>query len=63
MIPTYIEFEAKNENDIKTVCQKLDIDYQSLTTFDVTTIYHNYGISIENISHLQLEEQRKKEYK
>ena len=44
-IPTYVEFEAKNESDIRNVCSKLGIDFENLVTFGVTEIYKHYGIS------------------
>lgn len=42
-IPAYVEFEAKDEQKIKQVCKKLDIDFLSLTSIDVEKIYNHYG--------------------
>ena len=62
MIPTYLEIEAENEEKIKNVCKKLDIDYASLTSLDVQSIYLNYGIDLNRIQILKLEEERKGRY-
>lgn len=58
-IPTYVEFEAQNETDIKNVCKKLEIDFDTLVTDDVVSIYNKYGISFDEIKVLKLEEERK----
>lgn len=58
-IPTYVEFEGKCEEDIKNVCQKLNIEFEKLTTMDVSAVYLHYGIDIEKQSILVLEENRK----
>ncbi len=59
-IPTYIEFEADSEEKIKFVCKKLDIDYNSLVTLDVVSIYEHYGFNFKTAQNeLQLEEERK----
>ncbi|MBO7527106.1 MAG: CYTH domain-containing protein [Clostridia bacterium] len=58
-IPTYVEFEANSEKAIKDVCKKLGINYNSLVTLDVTSIYEKYGIDISKINILELEENRK----
>lgn len=60
MIPTYVEFEAQQEDDIRAVCSKLGIDFGSLTTMDVTSIYNHYGFDFSSISNrVELEEERK----
>lgn len=60
MIPTYVEFEAENEEQIKTVCEKLDVDFSKLVTLDVSSIYLHYGIEIEKLPQvITLEENRK----
>ena len=58
-IPTYLEFEADNEEAIKSVVAKLGIDYTNLTTLDVNSIYLHYGINPEEMNTLVLEEERK----
>ena len=58
-IPTYIEFEAQSEDDIKNVCKKLDIDFEKLVTLDVCSIYNHYGLKIEDYKILTLEDDRK----
>ena len=59
MIPAYVEFEANSENEIKAVCQKLDIDFESLTTLDVQSIYANYGLNINSLPEILLENDKK----
>lgn len=59
MIPAYVEFEANSENEIKAVCEKLDIDFESLTTLDVQSIYANYGLNINSLPEILLENDKK----
>ncbi len=59
-IPTYVEFEAETEEDIKNVCKKLEINFDSLVTLDVSSIYSHYGYDIEKFDKkVLLEEERK----
>lgn len=60
MIPTYVEFEAESEADIRRVCDILDVNFDSLVTLDVSSIYTHYGIDIEKLPQVvTLEEDRK----
>ncbi len=59
LIPTYVEFEATSEDKIRNVCKKLSLDYSSLVTLDVTSIYSRYGIEINSRPHILLEQKRK----
>ena len=59
-IPTYMELEADSVDTIKQVCDKLCIDYTKLVTLDVQSIYTHYGIDIDSMSELVLEEDRKR---
>ena len=54
-----VEFEAEKQEDIEKLCKKLDIDFNSLVTLDVHSIYSHYGIDINNFDKLILEENRK----
>lgn len=58
-IPTYAEFEAQNEESIRNVCKKLDIDFDKLVTTDVDSIYKLYGIELSRLPIISLEEERK----
>lgn len=58
-IPTYVEFEGENQEDIEKVCTKLDIDFNNLVTLDVSSIYNHYGLDINYMPCVQLEEDRK----
>lgn len=61
MIPTYAEFEGKTEEDIKNVCKILEIDYSSLVTIGVDSIYKHYGFDLSTIPVIKLEEERKQQ--
>ena len=61
-IPTYVEFEAGSEQDIKNVCAKLGLDFNSLTTMDVCSIYDHYNLPMSGLPQiLCLEDERKQE--
>jgi len=60
LIPTYAEFEAGNEEQIKKVCEKLGIEFNDLTSLDVSSIYEQYGYNINNTPMLELEEERQR---
>lgn len=62
-IPTYIEFEGESEKAIFDVCKKLGLDCQKLVTLDVSSIYNYYGLEINNIKILSLEDERKNIFK
>ena len=55
MIPAYVEFEAGSENEIRSVCKKLGIDFNNLTTLDVQSIYAKYGLDINKMPEILLE--------
>ena len=59
MIPSYIEFEATDENAIRRCVKKLGVDFESLVTLDVQSVYKHYGIDVVKIPVLSLEENRK----
>ena len=59
-IPTYVEIEAKNEDEIISAINKLGIDKNRLVTLDVVSIYAHYGIDFDSLPKtLHLEENRK----
>ena len=61
LIPTYVEFEAKKEEDIYKVLEKIDYDKDKLTTLDVTSIYEEiYSINVMNIKNLKFADNVKK---
>ena len=59
MIPAYVEFESDSEDKIKSVCKKLDVDFEKLTTLDVQSIYSKYGIDLNEFPTIKLEEEKK----
>ncbi len=58
-IPAYVEFEGKSEQDIKNVCEKLNVDFNQLTTLDVNNIYKHYGIDFKKFPIALLEDEKK----
>ena len=58
-IPSYVEFEAESEEDIKNVCKKLNIDFNELTTLDVVGIYKHYGYDSKAMDNMALEDNRR----
>ena len=59
LIPTYVEFEADSADQIKTLCNKLNINFDNLTTMSVSEIYEHYGKGVRAFTHVYLEEDRK----
>ena len=60
LIPTYAEFESETEDQIKNVCNKLDINYDNLVTIDVSSVYNHYGIDINLLPQIVLLEENRK---
>lgn len=59
MIPTYVEFEAKSSEKIKSLCIKLGIDYEKLTTMSVPEVYDYYGHNVRTCSKVNLLEEER----
>lgn len=54
LIPTYVEFEAKEEKLIDELLKKMDYKKEELTTLDVASIYNDiYNINIMDIKELK----------
>ena len=54
MIPTYIEIEGKNEEEVRNTVKKLEIDDSKVTSLDVQSVYEQvYGIDISKIKELK----------
>ena len=53
---TFVEFEGKNEESIKMVLKKLQIDYSLVTTENVFDIYLKNGYSKEDMNNLKFKE-------
>ena len=58
-IPAYVELEAENELKIQNLCNKLNINFNELTSIDVEKVYASYGIDITNAKELILEDEIK----
>lgn len=59
MIPTYVEFEAQSKEKIEILCEKLGIDYQSLTTMSVPEVYDYYGHNVRTCPKINLLEEER----
>lgn len=54
LIPTYVELEGKNKEDIEKLIEKLNLDRNKITTYDVTSIYNEiYNIDVMKIKSLK----------
>lgn len=57
LVPPYVEIEGKNEEDVKRIIEKLNLDKNKITTYDVTSIYNDiYNIDILIIKNLSFKE-------
>lgn len=55
-IPTYVEIEGKNEEEIMRALEKLNCKLEDTTTKDVQSIYLDYGFKEEDLDNLNFEE-------
>ncbi len=55
MIPDYVEFEGKNEEEIISLIKKLGYKESDVTTLGVSKIYKHYGIIVEDIPILKFD--------
>jgi len=55
MIPTYMEIEGKNNDEIEATIKKLGIDKEKVTSMNTQNIYLNYGILIDEIKELRFD--------
>ena len=59
LIPTYLEIEGKDEEEVYKTVELLGFSKEDITTRDVEGIYLDYGHDIKTIYNLKLEEERK----
>ncbi|MBQ2873068.1 MAG: CYTH domain-containing protein [Bacilli bacterium] len=57
-INTFVEFEGKNEDSIKDVVKKLNMNFEERTTQDVQSIYLSHGFTKEEMNNLNFEEEK-----
>lgn len=57
-VNTYVEFEGKGEDNIKSVINKLDMNYDDGTTMDVQSIYLSLGYTLEDMNNLSFKEEK-----
>lgn len=55
-IPTYVEVEGYNEESVKDIVNKINVDNNEVVTYGVTDIYNKYGIDILKEKELLFEE-------
>lgn len=53
MIPTYLEIEAQNEQQIYDMIKLLELENEKITAEDVVEVYKNYGHEINDIKILK----------
>lgn len=57
-VNTFVEFEGKNEDDIKNVVKKLGMNFEESTTMDVHSIYLSLGYNQEEMNNLSFKEEK-----
>ena len=58
-IPTYLEIEGPSEDAVYHIVDVLGFKKEDCTSLDVQGIYKSYGIELDKIDNLKLEEERK----
>ena len=53
MIPTYVEIEGKNEEEVMNTLEILELPKDKVTTLDVDSVYKEYGIDLKVIKVLK----------
>jgi adenylate cyclase class 2 len=53
MIPTYVEIEGKNEEEVMNTLEILELPKDKVTTLDVDSVYKKYGIDLKDIKVLK----------
>ncbi len=53
MIPTYVEIEGKNEDEVLKTLDLLELPNDKVTTLDVDSVYKKYGINLKDIKVLK----------
>lgn len=53
MIPTYVEIEGKNEEEVMNTLEILELPKDKVTTLDVDSVYKKYGIDLKVIEVLK----------
>lgn len=56
LIPEYVEIEGNNEESVKEIIKKLNLDTNKITNYDVTSIYNEiYNIDVLSIKELKFD--------
>lgn len=53
MIPTYVEIEGKNEDEVLKTLNLLELPKDKVTTLNVDSVYKKYGINLKDIKVLK----------
>lgn len=62
MIPTYVEIEGKNEEDVMNTLEILELPKDKVTTLDVDSVYKKYRIDLNEIKVLKFKKIRNEFY-
>lgn len=55
-INTFVEFEGKDEESIRKISEKLDLNFEDSTTKDVQSIYLSLGYTLKDLNNLSFKE-------
>ncbi len=55
MIPTYLEIEGKNKEQVEKMIEKLNVDKEKVSLDKVSEIYKKYGLDIHEYKDLKFE--------
>lgn len=53
LIPTYVEIEGKNEEEVKDIIKKLGYSEEEMVTINTKSIYKKYGYELDDIKELR----------
>ena len=63
-IPTYLEIEGKNEEEVLKTAELLELDKDKFTSVDVQSVYRDfYKIDIKNMPEVKFGEKLDEKYK
>lgn len=57
LIPTYVEVEGKNEDEVINIVKKLGYDINDMVTLSVNDVYRKYGYELDDIKELKFKEE------
>lgn len=57
LIPTYVEIEGKNEDEVINIVKKLGYNTNDMVTLSVNDVYRKYGYELDDIKELKFKEE------